>query len=115
MRSPRCRRGQRRSEAGDLILAIDGTPIEPWPSSTSSRASCRPPPVLDYTGANAMAGAQRRGSVSLSPLVQSVSPQSAAMDVGLREGDVIRAVDGTPISMPSAQLREAGDARAGAP
>jgi regulator of sigma E protease len=48
-------------------------------------------------------------SFPLLPIVQSVSPQSAAMDAGLAEGDLIRAVDGTPVHAFS-QLREAVDA-----
>jgi regulator of sigma E protease len=53
-------------------------------------------------------------SFPLLPIVQSVAPQSAAIEAGLEEGDVIRAVNGEPINAFS-QLREEVDASEGAP
>jgi regulator of sigma E protease len=101
-------------EAGDLITSIDGTPIATLGDVFSVARQLPPTDTVTY-------GLERDGqaqsveaSFPLLPIVQSVTPQSAAMDAGLQEGDVIRAVDGTPIHAFS-QLREAVDASDGAP
>jgi regulator of sigma E protease len=83
---------------GDQILAIDGTPTPTVEEFDAFVRELPAAPALDYT--------VRRDGAELSfpaphpypPLVSGISPGSAAMDVDLREGDVILSVDGDPIS-----------------
>ncbi len=92
-------------EAGDLITSIDGEPIETLADVFTVARELPPANTVIY-------GLERDGQAQnieatfpLLPIVQSVTPQSAAMDAGLEEGDVIRTVDGTPIDAFS-QLRD---------
>jgi len=101
-------------EAGDLITRIGETPVETLADVFTAAREIEPTEQVVY-------GIERDGrarsveaSFPLLPIIQSVAPQSAAIDAGLEEGDVIRAVDGTPIYGFS-QLRDAVDASGGAP
>jgi len=101
-------------QTGDLITSINGEEIATLADVFAVARDMEPAPTVTY-------GVERDGtterveaSFPLLPIVQSVTPQSAAMAAGLEQGDVIRAVDGTPIHAFS-QLRELVDASAGTP
>ena len=49
---------------------------------------------------------QTEAAFPLIPLIETVAPQSAAFSAGLKQGDVIRAVDGVPV-FAFRQLRDA--------
>jgi regulator of sigma E protease len=101
-------------EAGDLITSIDGVAVETLGDVFTVARDLPPSETVLYGLERDGAARELEASFPLLPIVQSVAPQSAAMGAGLEEGDVIRAVDGTPIHAFS-QLREAVDASDGAP
>ena len=88
-------------QSGDQILAINGTPIpefgvnDDW---TAFRIGLKPAPSLDYLVKRDGAEVTVKGPYLYPPVIDTVVPRSAAMDIGLQAGDVIQSVDGTPIS-----------------
>ncbi len=101
-------------EPGDLILTMEGRPVVAFSDLFDIAADLEPARTAAYTVERNGTEIAVEAAFPLIPLVQSVAPQSAAIAAGLREGDVIRAVDGTPI-YAFRQLREAVEAREGAP
>ncbi len=83
---------------GDTLLAIHGREVPDFERFDAFVAELPRAPVLDYTVLRDGAEQQVRGPFPYPPVVSGVSPQSAAMDAGLAEGDVILAVEGTRIS-----------------
>jgi regulator of sigma E protease len=73
-----------------------------------------PQPTVTYTVERDGTVMQTEAAFPLIPLVQTVAPQSAAIAAGLREGDVIRAVDGEEV-FAFRELREAVAAAEGSP
>ena len=82
-------------QAGDLVLSVDGAPVENYAD------------MIDAASAAGMAmhvlEVERDGSVLalevpslVRPLVRSVDPRGAAAEAGMREGDLMIAVDGVP-------------------
>jgi regulator of sigma E protease len=101
-------------EPGDLILTMEGEPVAAFADLFSIAETLEPLPSVAYTVERDGAQIEVEAAFPLVPLVQSVAPQSAAIAAGLREGDLIRAVNGAPI-YAFRQLREAVDAAEGAP
>ena len=101
-------------EPGDLIVTMERQPVAAFSDLFDIAADLEPAPTAAYTVDRNGAEIAVEAAFPLIPLVQSVAPQSAAIAAGLREGDVIRAVDDTPI-YAFRQLREAVEARQGAP
>jgi regulator of sigma E protease len=101
-------------EPGDLILTMEGQPVTAFADLFSIAETLEPSPSVAYTVERDGAQIEVEAAFPLVPLVQSVAPQSAAIAAGLREGDLIRAVNGEPIHA-FRQLREAVDAAEGAP
>lgn len=101
-------------EAGDLIIAMEGQPVSAFSDLFDIAADLAPQPTVAYTVERGGQVQEVQAAFPLIPLVQSVAPQSAALAAGLREGDLIRAVDGEPV-YAFRQLREAVDAAAGTP
>lgn len=101
-------------EAGDLITSVDGEPVETLADLYTVAREMEPAETVTYGIERAGEAMQVDASFPLLPIVQSVAPQSAAIEAGLEEGDVIRAVNGEPINAFS-QLREEVDASEGAP
>jgi regulator of sigma E protease len=101
-------------EAGDLILAVGGQPVTAFSEIIGVADDLPPGPTVRYTVERDGAVIDTDAAFPLIPLVQSVAPQSAAIAAGLREGDVIRAVDGEPV-YAFRQLREAVTEADGAP
>lgn len=93
---------------GDVVVEIDGfaVPSLDDPAYADFIDALPQRVVLSYT---VLRDGDRRvveGPYLLPPLVNAVSPQSAALDAGLERGDVITAVDGLPI-FAFGQLKEA--------
>ena len=100
-------------EAGDLITAIDGQPVETLADVYALARSVPPQPTLTYDIIRDDRAMQVEAAFPLLPIVGSVAPQSAAIAAGIAEGDVILTIDGAPIDGFS-QLRDAVDASDGA-
>lgn len=108
---------ERGLQPGDQILRINGVDV-PSPQDAQVYAdfidAIPLEPTLDFT---VMRGESRRevsDAYLLPPLVTAVSPQSAALGAGLAVGDVITAIDDTPIFSFDA-LKAAVEGGAGEP
>ncbi|MDA0901618.1 MAG: RIP metalloprotease RseP [Proteobacteria bacterium] len=101
-------------EAGDLILALQGQEIESFSALLQVASDLPPSPRVSYEVLREDRAILVEASAPLPPVVDGVQPQSAAMEAGLREGDVILAVNGADIWSFS-QLRAAVDKAEGAP
>jgi len=100
-------------EPGDRITAIEGEPVETLSDVLELGRTLPPAEVLTYEierDGNAMSV---EANVPLIPVVESVTPRSAAMDAGIEQGDVIRRIDGSPV-YAFEQLRSAVEAAEGA-
>ena len=103
-------------QEGDVVLEINGSPFPMNADSETSDAFVQGlpnTPVLDYL-------VERDGDEQLvtgphlyPPFVNHVAPQSAAYATGLKEGDVITGIEGTPIFV-FGQLKEAVESSDGA-
>lgn len=101
-------------EPGDLILALEGEPVAAYTDLFVIASDLEPAPTAVYTVERDGREIEVDAAFPLIPLVQSVTPQSAAMAAGMEEGDLIRTVDGAPINA-FRQLRQAVEAAEGAP
>lgn len=101
-------------EAGDRITAIGGEPVETLSDVFTVARDLEPAETVTYALERDGRAIEVEASFPLVPLVQSVSPQSAALAAGIAEGDVIRTVDGADIHA-FRQLRDAVDASEGRP
>ena len=83
--------------AGDEILTIAGVAVPSLEDGEGFVDELPNEPFLDYEVGRGGETAAIRAPHPRTTLVVGVSPQSAAMDAGLRIGDVITAIDGEPI------------------
>ncbi|WP_306004720.1 RIP metalloprotease RseP [Aquicoccus porphyridii] len=93
---------------GDEVIAIGGVRVPAFEDREAFRSfgdAVPVEPVLDYDVRRDAREMRVGGPYPYPPLVTQLSPQSAAYDIGLQVGDVITAVDGTPI-FAFEQLRE---------
>ncbi len=83
-------------QPGDEVLAIAGRPVG---VETLGEAPDAIPPAaaVDYTIRRGGEEMTVQGPHPLPPVAGSVAPDSAAWDVGLRQGDVVVALDGRPV------------------
>lgn len=103
--------------AGDEVLAVAGlsTPAFDDPTAWSEFIAAIPRESrLDYRVRRDDAELTVPGPYLMPPLIVQVVPRSAAMDIGLKAGDVIVSVAGNKI-FAFEQLREAVEASDGAP
>lgn len=91
--------------AGDEVIAISGRPTPGLEGLDDFIASLPVAPSLDYTVRRDGAEIDLIGPYPYPPLVGSVSPRSAAVEAGIRSGDVITAVNGAPVAAFS-ELRD---------
>ncbi len=94
---------------GDEVLGIAGVPPPDFEDGDAWAAFSDALPqeaVLDYSVRRDGREMVVEGPYLLPPFVAQVAPRSAAMDIELRPGDVITAIDGTPI-FAFQQLKEA--------
>ena len=83
-------------QEGDEILAIAGTPVA-VETMGGALADLEPAPAVDYAIRRDGEELLVPGPYPFPPLAGSVSPHSAAWEAGIRPGDVILSVDGTPV------------------
>lgn len=84
-------------QVGDQIIAMNGTPTPTLESMNAIEADLPLTGLIDYTVLRDGAEVPVKGPHPYPPLVWGVTPGSAAYDAGLEKGDVITAVDGTPV------------------
>ncbi|MWB77323.1 RIP metalloprotease RseP [Pseudooceanicola sp. 216_PA32_1] len=87
-------------QAGDEIKAIEGEQVPAFADTAAFQGftdTLPQKPELDYTVERDGALMDVTGPYLYPPLISQLAPQSAAYDIGLKQGDVITAVDGTPI------------------
>ncbi|MGB3406761.1 MAG: RIP metalloprotease RseP [Jannaschia sp.] len=101
-------------DEGDRVVAIDGQPVETLAEMSSIATALPPAETVTY-------GIERDGAMvdvvagwPMPARVEVVQPRSAAWDIGLAPGDVIRAVDGEAIHS-FGQLQARVTAAEGAP
>lgn len=99
---------------GDELLSIEGRPAPALDGFDTFIEDLPVADPLDYTVRRDGAEVELNGPYPYPPLVGGISPQSAAMAAGLREGDVITEIDGMPVAAFS-QLRDIVGASDGAP
>ena len=101
---------------GDTLLAVEGHDIDAVTGADAADTieSLPKTALLDYTVRRDGREMSVRGPYLMPPMVQQLSPKSAAIDAGLERGDVITAVDGDPI-VAFSQLKERVESAAGAP
>lgn len=83
---------------GDEIVAINGRQVPDFEQFGDFMEGLPQAPQLDYTVIRDGSERTVSGPFPYPPIVSGVSPQSAAFDAGLTEGDVVRGVDGVVIS-----------------
>jgi len=104
-------------QQGDVVLAIAGTPAPSftdglaWESFLNHLPHAR---ALDYTVRRDGQEVTASGPHPFPAYVYRVAPRSAAVDAGLRPGDVITEVDGKPVYVFS-DLKAAVESSEGAP
>ncbi len=84
-------------QPGDIILSVGGVETPDYDALTTARETLPRVEVLEYTIDRDGQSLTVDGPFLMPPLVSGVQPRSAAMDAGFAEGDVITAVDGSPI------------------
>ncbi len=84
-------------QAGDEILALDGTPTPDTKSLGDAVAALKPAPTVPYEILRDGQKMTVQGPFPMPPRVEGLAPDSAALDAGVQLGDVVTAVDGQPI------------------
>lgn len=84
-------------QPGDRIVAVNGVPTPTGAAFADQIETLTPGPTVTYEVTRDGKSRKVTGPFPLPPYVAAVSPLSAASDAGLDHGDVITAVDGTPI------------------
>ena len=100
-------------EPGDRILAVEDTPVTTMAEVYELGRTLPPAATLTYDIERDGADMQVEANFPLIPVIDAVTPRSAAMDAGLQQGDVIRSIDGAPVHSFE-QLRDAVEASEGA-
>ena len=101
-------------QPGDLVTALDGKPVTDLASFYEVADGLTPAPQVRYTVDRGGQVMDLDGPFPFPPLADLVQPDSAAQDAGVRPGDVVQAVNGTPIHAFS-ELRVKVGASDGAP
>ena len=104
-------------EPGDEIISVGGVTIPPALDETAYSDAFAAVPVaqsLEYQVRRDGETITVQGPYLMPTLIKQVMPQSAAFEAGLIGGDVITAVDGTPI-FAFKQLKEKVESSEGAP
>ncbi len=83
---------------GDRILAVAGTPTPDNAAFFAAVEALPPAATLDYRILRAGQEIDVTGPFAFPALADAVQPGSAAMDVGMRAGDVVLSIDGTPVT-----------------
>ncbi|MGI3184005.1 RIP metalloprotease RseP [Nioella aestuarii] len=100
-------------QQGDRITAIEGQPVESLADVFELGRTLAPAASLNYDIQRDGSAMTVQANFPLIPVVESITPRSAAMDAGLERGDVIRTINGDPV-YAFEQLRTAVEASQGA-
>lgn len=100
-------------QQGDRIVSIAGEPVETLADVFGLGRTLDPAAALSYEIVRDGSAMNVEANFPLIPVVDSVTPRSAAMDAGLERGDVIRTINGDPV-YAFEQLRTAVEASEGA-
>ena len=95
-------------QEGDELIAIAGIEVPEFGESDQFDPFIEKlpaEPLLEYRVLRDGREVSAQGPYPMPPLVAQLAPQSAAFDINMRAGDVITAVDGTPIHS-FAELKE---------
>lgn len=92
-------------QPGDRILALGGAETPDFPAFMDAAAALPTEGRVTYRVERGDAVVEVTDAHPLPPLVESVQPDSAAQEAGVEPGDVVLAVNGTPVATFS-QLRE---------
>jgi regulator of sigma E protease len=93
-------------QAGDTIVAMGGMPTPDSASFGAAVGKLSPAPTVSYSILRDGQAMTVDGPFPMPPRVEGLSPQSAAIAAGVKLGDVVTAVNGTPI-WAFEQLRKA--------
>ncbi|RBO54606.1 RIP metalloprotease RseP [Rhodovulum sp. BSW8] len=99
---------------GDAILALDGRETPDYTAFYDAVAALPVDSETAYLVRRDGVEQEVAGPYPFPPVVSAIQPKSAAMEVGLKEGDVITAIDGQPIRA-FRQLQDVVTASEGAP
>lgn len=84
-------------QAGDRIVAVAGVSVENWQQFGDAAADLEKKPLVDMDVLRDGNVVAVKAPFPSTTSVMSVTPNSAAFAAGVREGDVIRAIDGNPV------------------
>ncbi|PWJ19312.1 RIP metalloprotease RseP [Jannaschia seohaensis] len=84
-------------EQGDLVLSVEGQPVETLQELSEVSRTLPPSPTVTYEIVRDGSSQSVEAAHLMPARIETVNARSAAWDIGLAEGDVIRAIDGTPI------------------
>ena len=101
-------------QPGDVILAVDGAETPDMSSFMRAVDAMEPRDVLIYTVERDGDRRDVSGPFPFPPLAETVQPQSAARDAGMRSGDLVLSIDGEEIAA-FRELRERIAESEGAP
>lgn len=101
-------------QAGDRIVAVNGTETPDLAAYGAAVSAVGPVGSVTYLVERAGAQVELTGPHPMPPVAGSVQPQSAAMDAGLKAGDVILQANGQAVSS-FAELPPIVEASQGAP
>lgn len=85
-------------QLGDQIRALQGQPVADWAALGRIAADLPKAASYDWTVQRAGAEITVPGPSPLPALITGVAPRSAAAAAGLKAGDVVMAVDGSPVA-----------------
>ena len=85
-------------EEGDRILAVGGQETTDYSSFYDAIEGLPVAATADYTVERDGRTMEVAGPYPFPPMIEALQPRSAAMDVGLRKGDVITAIDGETVT-----------------
>lgn len=91
---------QQELQSGDVILAIEGTAPPSFDDPVAYDSFLKSLPKQSQLAYTVERDGQRTdvaGPYVLPPVATQIVPRSAAGDIGMKQGDVITAIDGTPI------------------
>lgn len=84
-------------QPGDVLTAINGQDVTDYASLDELRDTLPDAPQQTYTILRDGTRIDVVGPHLMPPLAAQIQPRSAAFDAGLQKGDVITAIDGTPV------------------
>jgi regulator of sigma E protease len=97
---------------GDRILSVGGVAVTDLAGLAAAAETIPPAPAVAYVVERDGAMVTLQGPFPFPPIADAVQPRSAAFEAGMQPGDVVLAIDGTPVHA-FAELRAAVGASEG--